>query len=322
MIDSEALRERWLSERQLYDEFARYVAARLEAAVRRHGIACSVQARAKDVASFLKKALRKRYASPFEEIGDKAGVRLIVTYHDTLAAVEGIVRSEFVVVSYENKTESLHYSQLGYLGIHLDVTLPQQLLVNGLERFRGITCEVQLHTRAQNLWADISHQLSYKPSHPPPPTVQRKVRRLLALVEIFDEEVADARKALLAVPGYEDAVLLDHLERHYYRFTARPFDRELSLEIIGELLPLLAPPEVQGFGWLIDRFVDNNSEKLSEIFQDYANDQRCNPLLFQPESILVFERLEKDPFLLRETWARAMPISLLEGLATIWGLAL
>jgi len=72
---------------------------------------------------------------------------------------------------------------------------------------------------------------------------------------------------------------------------------------------------------LLDDFVEHNREKLEEIFRDYAEDERCNPLLFQPETLLVFERLDKDPFRLKEVWARALPLELLESLAAIWGTA-
>jgi hypothetical protein len=116
--------------------------------------------------------------------------------------------------------------------------------------------------------------------------------------------------------------MLNQVERNFLRFTAKTFDRELSLDIIPRLLPLFSAEELEGFGSLLDDFVKHNREKLEEIFRDYAQDERCNPLLFQPETLLVFERLDKDPFRLKELWARALPAELLESLAAIWGTAL
>ena len=68
----------------------------------------------------------------------------------------------------------------------------------------------------------------------------------------------------------------------------------------------------------VDEFVDRNEGKLERIYHDYADDDR-NPLLFQPESLIVFERLEADQFRLKEVWASVLPLELLQSLATIWG---
>ncbi len=277
-----------------------------------------VHARPKEVASFLKKALRKQYSKPYEEIRDKAGVRVVCTYYDSLAELEVIVRESFVVHTCENKTLGLEYDQLGYLGIHFEVSLPEKTPASN-DQHQGLICEIQLHTRAQNIWADISHELSYKPSQPPPTEVKRRIYRLVALAEIFDDEVAQARKEMLSLSGFQEARMLEQLDRHYYRFTAKTYDRELSLEILSGLQELLSDEEMRAFGPLLDSFVERNAAKLEEIFGQYANDERCNPLLFQPETLLVFERLERDMFHLKETWAKLLSLDLLESLATIWG---
>jgi len=319
MTDLEALRERWLAERELYEEFSKYVKGVLEAETRRRGIACAVYARTKEVASLLKKALRKRYLDPYNEILDKAGVRVVVTYYDQLDELERMIRALFVVHRYDNKIVGLDYDQLGYLGIHFEVTLPNKELDVG--RFHGLICEIQLHTRAQNLWAEVSHELMYKPLQTTPVEIKRAIYRLVSLVEIFDHEIAQARRTILDLPGFQEAVMLNQLERNFLRFTAKTFDRELSLDIIPRLLPLFSAEELEGLSSLLDDFVEHNREKLEEIFHDYAQDERCNPLLFQPETLLVFERLDKDPFRLKELWARALPVELLESLAAIWGTA-
>ena len=318
MTNLEALRERWLSERPLYGEFCKRVKGILETEARRVGIACTVHARPKEVASLLKKALRKRYANPYEEILDKAGVRVVCTYYDSLSQLEAIVRNLFVVHSYENKTLGLEYDKLGYLGIHFEVSLPETC-VEPDDKYRGLICEIQLHTGAQNLWADVSHELSYKSSQEPPTEIKRAIYRLLALVEIFDGEVAEARREILSLPGFQEGRMLEQLDGHFFRFTAKPYDRELSLEILSGLQTLFSKEEVEGFGPLFEEFVKRNDEKLAQIFSQYADDERCNPLLFQPETLLVFERLERDAFRLKETWARLLPLELLESLATVWG---
>ncbi|MGD9116488.1 MAG: RelA/SpoT domain-containing protein [Dehalococcoidia bacterium] len=319
-MELEALRERWIAERGLYKDFSEYVKSILEAETRRRGIACIVSARAKEVASLLKKALRKRYTNPYDEIFDKAGVRVVLTYYDQLDNVEKIIRGLFNVLKYENKIVGLDYDQLGYLGIHFRVTLQNK--ESHAERFHGLICEIQLHTRAQNLWADVSHELMYKPLQTPPVEIKRAIYRLMSLVEIFDQEIAQARSTILELPGFQEAGILDQVEKNFLQFTVRTFDRKLSLAIIPKLLPLFSVEELEGFGSLLDDFVEHNQGKLEDIFRDYAQDERCNPLLFQPETLLVFERLDKDPFRLKHLWADALPVELLESLAIIWGKAI
>jgi hypothetical protein len=49
------------------------------------------------------------------------------------------------------------------------------------------------------------------------------------------------------------------------------------------------------------------------------DDSRSNPLIGQPEGILVFALLEADPFALKDLWQQSLPIDLLDDLAAVWG---
>ncbi len=117
--------------------------------------------------------------------------------------------------------------------------------------------------------------------------------------------------------------MLDHLERLYYGLTAKSFDRDLSIDVIARLLVLFTEAEVKDFDRLIGAFVERNADKLRRIYRAYRDDERSETLLlFQPESLLIWERLEKDQFRLKEAWTRAFPLRLLEFLATTWGKAI
>lgn len=69
---------------------------------------------------------------------------------------------------------------------------------------------------------------------------------------------------------------------------------------------------------MLDAFIAVNREKLVRIYRDYADDDR-NPMLMQPESLLVFERLEHDRFRLVDQWLKVLPMTWIEQLADIWG---
>src|SRR2546425_3122194 len=115
----------------------------------------------------------------------------------------------------------------------------------------------------------------------------------MALVELFDESVEMARNELLKLPNFEEGRFLKDLERWFYRLTARRFDRDLSLEIVGTLKEAYSPDEREAFGELLDRFAEQRLDKLEGIYNQYREDDRCSPLLFQPEALMVFERLEQ-----------------------------
>jgi ppGpp synthetase/RelA/SpoT-type nucleotidyltranferase len=314
------LREDFLTVQPIYERLARYVADVAKVESRKRGLPCTISGRVKDVGSFLKKTLRKAYQDPFTEITDKAGVRLTTTYADVVPRLEDMVRETFTVTHEEDKRQSLGFAELGYRGTHFDVALPDVLLA-GREEFRDRNCEIQVHTRAENLWADISHEVLYKPAQEPPPAIGRRVYRLVALVEIFDGEIQDARKALWAEAGFQEAAMLAELEGHFYRFTGQPFDRELSLAVLGALKAVYSADELARYSVLLEDFVASQEAKISHIFEAYAADESAAQLLvYQPESLAVFERLETVPNQVKTAWANVLPIELLDELAAIWGI--
>ena len=69
----------------------------------------------------------------------------------------------------------------------------------------------------------------------------------------------------------------------------------------------------------MEEFVSCNREKLTELYERYRGDDLANPLIWQPETLLVFLQLEVDAFKLREAWEEEFPIELLTSLANAWG---
>ncbi|MGH2750777.1 MAG: GTP pyrophosphokinase [Actinomycetota bacterium] len=317
MAELEALRQRYIEERPNYAELAEHVTNLLIKETRSRAISCDVDGRAKEVASFVKKALRKGYASPWDEIRDKAGVRAVCVYEQGVEDIARIVQELFHVHHHEDKRATIEPNKLDYLGVHFEVSVPKELLRDKIS-LEGLICEIQVHTRAQNLWATVSHELVYKAAQEPPHSVKRSIFRLMALLELFDREVDRGREQLMKQPGFEEAIMLVELERHFYSLTATEGDAQLSRHVVAILKPLLERPELENFGRQLGDFVSEHRGKLEAIFGDYLEDDR-NPLTSQPESLLIFERLEHDKFKLAEIWAGQLPHSLLESLAEIWG---
>lgn len=314
--DLDELRQRFLDNQQILERLRDEVRHLLDGELQDRGlVAVALDARVKDVASFVKKVLRKEYADPWEEIRDKVGVRLTATYAESIADLEAMVSDVLVVHHFENKRTGLEPNRLDYLGSHFEVSLRPGTASSELD---DLLFEVQIHSAAEGLWAGISHELLYKAADTPPPEISRSLYRLLALVELFDLEVSRARSAIMEQPGFPEAVVLRELERHFFALTAHRSDVKLSRFVIAALRPLLSDAELADYATVLDEFVAANKDKLRSLYEDYLQDDR-NPLMSQPESLLVFERLEAAFQQVPSVWVEQLPEDLLRSFSEIWG---
>jgi len=320
LTDIDALRNAYLAERARYEKLASYVCQVLTTKVHAAGVPAQVSGRAKDVPNLLRKAIKKGYSDPLREITDKAGVRVIVNHLHQVETVTALAQDVFQVDEYDNKVAGYEPDQLGYLGVHLLVRPKGDLLDASNQDLSELTCEIQIHTRAQNAWSEVSHPLLYKPTGAgPASTVQRRILRLLSLIEMFDEEVARARGDILAEPDYHPAAMLQSLEREYLLIAPADYDAELSLSILPVIAKSYTEDELEQFDSLISDFAQSQREALRSLLNAHAGDASADPLLFQPEMLAVFERLSTVPNALRDSWDRELDPKLLTTLSETLG---
>ncbi len=319
--DFEQLSDRYAAERPRYQRLAEQLAGAVDERLRARGLQPVVVWRAKTVQSFVKKALRKGYADPMTEIGDKAGVRVIVDFEADIEVVREVAEELCTIVASEAKRDAMAYNELGYLGLHLQVQ-PQAEAVVAADRedLLSLSAEIQVHTRAQSAWAVVSHELLYKAPHELSAEIKRGVTRLVALVELFDAEIARFREAIDGDPDHRELALLAPLDDEIVRFTARRPDLALSAIVVPPLARLYGVEPERLYPEILEPFIRSHEHELKDLFDAYRDDDRANPLLFQPEALLIFELLERDRDRLREAWpADRIPFELLESLETIWG---
>lgn len=136
------------------------------------------------------------------------------------------------------------------------------------------------------------------------------------MVEIFDNEVLNVKTSTAYLKHSEEIEIFLVVERHFRRLASKvqSYDKKLSLEIINSIKDAYSKSERENIDLLLKNFLEQNqnSERIIDIWFDYSNDPRRNPILFQPEILLIFERLEKDEFILKDLWQRVLPIKLLE----------
>jgi ppGpp synthetase/RelA/SpoT-type nucleotidyltranferase len=312
--DVQSIRELWLQEEPLYRALVDHIIGVLEAGCKNAGVFAWVTGRPKEMASLLKKIIAKRKL--YHELTDKAGVRVVVRFREDLKPAETMIERAFQVIGREDKIEKLGHNKVGYQAIHYDVVLPPE---TGEATLQNRQCEIQLRTLCQDLWADMDHELSYKPAAGEIASdVGRQINLLNALLELADRQFSTISELIKS--GADPVLqLLTFLESHYYRFAARSYDPELAQSSVQLLWPLYGTQDVLKIESGITAFIDANRPKLSLIYDQYGRIGFPPVFLYQPELFLALHLLELDPFRLDERWCAAYPRSELEQVATMWG---
>jgi Uncharacterized protein conserved in bacteria len=325
MADIDSVRRRYIKERPKYELIAQTVANRIRDGAVSKNLNCNVTFRAKRVESFVKKCVMRDYADPWRDISDKAGVRIIVSHSGDLDIAFNLVRELFgepVWYSDYRELDDIEH-ELRYPRLHMQVVSPP--LPDGTTLPDPAECEVQIRTEALDLWARMSHSLLYKPQAELPKNVRRSLYRLLALIELYDQEVERAVVAMQEDPDRDLHSIMAQSERLFHIFCTAPYNADLSREVLRVVLSTLRPEEVPGYCSELRGFADLHKVRLENIFRDYGPNSKSGAsgtylLATQPESIPIFERLENAPMLFRAKWIEYMGNDdLLDDMRSIWG---
>lgn len=310
--------ERFSKERPRYEEAAKEVAKRVQEAADEAEIKCTVTPRAKDVRSFHKKIFARGYADPWEDVTDKAGVRAVVSSAREVDELQDRIQLEFGsdLLRVEDKRQVTDPAKLAYSGLHVQVIAQHE--TNDHE---AIECEIQLRTAAQDAWSIVSHRLLYKPVLSLPPKLQHAMYRLVALVEMFDEEVQRIIDELPNLPGSEVVDLLDIAEGKFLSLAHSPSNSEVSLIILQAIAGSIDEAERANYEALLTAFVDSEHDRLEELYKQYGAHSVVSYvpsyLLFgQAESLILLERLNTRPHALAQHWSDSgLPEEYLDSLA-------
>ncbi|TGE29719.1 GTP pyrophosphokinase [Hymenobacter metallicola] len=153
--------------------------------------------RVKDAASAYEKITRKNYNSPFEQIEDWCGLRVICYYPSDVDRICEIFTTEFDVKTQEDTASRLAPHEFGYRSTHFILTIKESWLkppnYRGLENLK---VEVQVRTILMHAWAEIEHKLAYKSTEQVPDQFKRQLYRLSAKFEEADEQFETLRYGL------------------------------------------------------------------------------------------------------------------------------
>ncbi len=148
-----------------------------------------VEGRAKTVASFAEKILRKaKYTDPRKQITDLCGIRVVVGSDAEVAAVGARIKALFVV-DKDNSVDTvsrLRTAEFGYRSVHYVIRLQAGGPADWPAGFGGTAAEIQVRTWLQHAQSTVDHDRVYKSPCPLPEPLKREQARLAAQLESVD----------------------------------------------------------------------------------------------------------------------------------------
>lgn len=205
--------------RRLYDSFSGRLRSLIIELLSAEGInAVQVDARAKDVQSFIEKIARRpgEYRDPLTDITDLSGVRVIVYYSSDVERVDSLIEREFTVDRDNSwrRTPVSDPDRFGYRSDHYVVSCSASRASLGeWKPYQGLKAEIQVRTVLQHAWAAIDHRLNYKRADEIPVELKRQLFRISALLEVADDQFEAVRLGAERLSGeYKKSVSSGELD--------------------------------------------------------------------------------------------------------------
>jgi putative GTP pyrophosphokinase len=156
-----------------------------------------ITTRAKDVSSFVAKALKKekrklKYTEPFSQIQDQIGARIVTFFLSDVERLDAVVRNYFRPIESRTHVPDSVW-EFGYFGKHYILLLPPDVIDEAINPdFVPAFFELQVKTLFQHAWSEAEHDLGYKPGlNPLEPDEARRLAFTSAQAwgadHIFDE---------------------------------------------------------------------------------------------------------------------------------------
>ena len=172
----ESFLARYVKEYDYYDEVGGRAADMLRASLETAGVRAIVTSRAKSVSRLGEKCRQRNNRQPYRavddiysDIVDLAGVRVALYFPGEREQVGGLVNRLFVEwderrVFPDASPPSKEKIFSGYAATHYRVRLRPQALSESDQRYSGANIEIQVASVLMHAWAEVEHDLVYKPS--------------------------------------------------------------------------------------------------------------------------------------------------------------
>lgn len=305
----------------VYEELTRTLRSVLSSIIEQENIKCAlpIQARPKDVLSFLEKIERKKYKDPFNEMTDLAGSRIILYCENDIKYMSEIIEERFNIdpkLSI-NKKEQLGKNQFGFSGINYVATfLDDDPVLAEHQDYEGKYFEIQLLTLCQLVWSEMQRKIEYKIEDFVSTLLSRRLSMLSALFELADvefqflltrgiEEILSKPITLRSLRIYlERSEKIDNIFLKALKDSV--FTRSLPVEDITMLDELQEACSIADLRTLLDldEFIskENNIEHLFKSIKKHEINIRCGPIML---TLLLLYHYNKEidmTFLIKKGW--------------------
>jgi ppGpp synthetase/RelA/SpoT-type nucleotidyltranferase len=286
------------------------------------GIQARVVSRTKEINSIIKKLYKnhgKAQFSDYVELKDIVGARVICRFRSDTYRVGEEIRKKFFEENFEDKSNILKHDQVGYKSLHFDVRLKRENTPKKLFSSAGrFIAEIQVRTLCEDTWAEIYHDIGYKPLNELPKEVNRQLYCLAGLLEVADDCFSNLNNQILTSPLLDEDSVLRFLEIPFIKYIDRHFDRELSDKNLQILLKVHDFGNFSNFDNEISPFINEKKNDIKKIFDEKRQQVDYLPYLSQPEVFLIFYLIENNLHSLNTTWKNHFNIGDLEELCLLW----
>lgn len=255
--------------------------------------------RVKDEESFVNKAITrgKNYDDPLSQIEDQVGVRFVVLLVDQVRKLGKVIEEhpgwrwdKARDVDQERLDRPFHFD---YQSMHYVVRSLSNITVENTVIPAGTACEVQVRTLLQHAYAQLSHDLLYKPTLATLPEISRCVARSMALIETTDNLFMEASRESLKASAEIDRILRICRDLFPLRF-GRGAQHETKIESF--ILDRYA-----GFLSEIEEDTLNGVSKLNSL-KSWRTGNPDHPLVDLGVCIAVFALVKEYPRTALENW--------------------
>ncbi|MBL9132693.1 MAG: NUDIX domain-containing protein, partial [Verrucomicrobiaceae bacterium] len=169
-----------------YERLALRVQQVLKSHLARRFVGVMVEARAKAVASFAEKIVRKRkYTDPLRQITDLCGVRVITQIRSEMEEVCAFIRRHFIIdeANSLDTLSRLQNAEFGYRSVHFVAQFREGEFPEVEAELLPLKMEIQVRTVVEHAWASVAHDRLYKSGFQVPDHWQRESARQAAALE-------------------------------------------------------------------------------------------------------------------------------------------
>jgi ppGpp synthetase/RelA/SpoT-type nucleotidyltranferase len=265
--------------RPIYQKFAedarKIISDTLDDHIRYH----SIEARAKKIKDFGKKAAKPseedpakpKYPNPLKNITDMAGVRVITFLPKNVEDVCKIIEHEFTVLEKVDKAaKSINEGKIGYQSVHYLVEMNQSRKdLPEYRQYNDLILEIQVRTILQHAWAEMEHDIQYKSVIEIPTLIKRRFIALAGLLDIADREFQTLQEEYEQKKQEKEKELENYLSALDTLRSATLQDSDYILESLKEIdLWINSEKYEEVLSKRLDRIVEEQKNLIQQIYEN------------------------------------------------------